>query len=1773
MRGSVHRHWRKLPIPGRLKRRAFVLSGACLFAVCGPNVTGAQTVLPSGGSVVSGQATIGAPSGNALAITQNSSRAILNWDSFSVGQNGSVNFIQPNSSSAILNRVTGSTTSTIAGQVTGNGQVYLVNPNGIAITPTGTVQVGGGFIASTLDIGNADFNNGNLNFTGSGASASVSNAGTISSASGGFVGLIGGTVSNTGTISVPLGKVGLGSGEQITLNPTGDGFLQVAIPTNALTSDGRSLVDVAGKIRAAGGTIELKAATAQQAVRDAVNVSGRLSARSVSGRSGNIWLDGGAGGNVAVSGTLATKGGTRAKGGIIAVTGNTVTLASTARLNASGASGGNVLVGGDMRGGADPSAKLVQGFVRNAQTTIIQPGAFIKADGKTGAGGNVVVWSDKVTDFRGNISATGAGTGNGGMAEVSSHGVLNYQGLTDLSAANGEFGTLLLDPYNVTISGSGNSNISGSSPFTPNGDDSNLSANTLQNALNSANVTVNTGSSGTQAGDITLATSLSWFGSNSLTLNAARDVIINGSISTSGNAGLNLNAGRNVAVNSSLSAGSFSSLDVSMTAGTGSVSINNATISTSGGNLSINAPASGDIYGVALSGANLNVGGGTGSISGTTSGSGTGLLFSGSSTLASSGSGSWTLSGSSDSGAGVNLSNASLSSSGSMSITGSSNSGSSVYLSGSTVSTSGDLNVTGTVSSYRGVDLFGSNSLINSGPGTLSIAGASSATNINNGGISLNVGSSLSTSGNVSLSGTSTANTPGVGLDDAAISVSSGNLSISGTSSSGAGVSFYANNTLNNSGAGTISLAGTSSSGNGITFYNNATVSSSGNVTLQGTSPTNNQSTFGLVFEGNNTFTSDSGDVSITGIDSGNSGSSNFSGAGVGFSGTTAFTNSGSGTFSLTGNSNWGSGVQFTPGGGLTSSGNVSVTGSGSNWLGIYLQDTNNLTNSSGNLTLTGTSQVNSGIFISGATSFFTNDGSSLSFIGNSQSYRGIDFYDSSRMTFAGGVTLSGRATTGIGTNFERNAISISSGDLNISGTSTSGAGVRFGTPATTAFLNSGSGAVTVLGTSTSGIGTLFSPGNNVTTSSNTTISGVSNSNNGLYLDSNNTISASSGNLTLSGSSSSSVGLELRGTSSVANNGGGTLTLNASGGADLSAAVSSTGGPLVISGSGNINQSGGTITATNVQVSGTSGNFTLDTASNQISNLAANSASLALTDSSSLTVGTVLGTTGVTTTGNVSLVTSGDLAIASGATISGASPVLAATGNFLNNSGSTAVTATSGRWLIYSNTPVSDTFGNLNSNNTAIWGATYASDPPGSVSQSGNRYLFAFQPTLTFTSTNASKTYGDDATSAVANSYSISGLQPGVANAYLGDTLSSVYSGTPAVTSAGSAPMAGVAGSPYSINVANGTLTSTARYLFAYQNTGQLTVTPASVDVTALGGSSGYGTSPANPGLTATGLKNGEDESVLTGIMNSFGITNRTAVGRYTTDVTGSISNPNYTVANRYSGTWDVMPLRGSVTDSPSTAPRQTPDISSSSSQSGSNSSTALDGFDTSGAVNAGNTNNPAAAAARARSQAAAGGNASNTSLPSNSALPDSMNAPVNMQSSESSPAQARTASPLSSFASATPVEKTGCGEGVVDAGGAGTSAGGGSEGCAPKAANKEPELVDFALAKLNRNALFDSIDREFSEMQGPTGTTKAAVTTAIAGTSFVVTAGIIGWLLRGGALLTALLSSMPLWREFDPLTVMTRSRRRDEDEDQPSSRVDKMFDNAADYAIGGRAT
>ena len=281
--------------------------GASLL-VAGPALAEGPA-LPSGGSVAAGVASITTGDG-AVTVTQSTNRAVVNWNSFSVGQGRTVAFDLPGTNAAVLNRVTGDLPSSIAGALTSNGRVFLVNPNGVAITATGQVRVGGGFTASTLDVANSDFMAGRLVFTGA-SRAEVSNAGAIYVSDGGQVALIGGgRVRNTGLISAPLGQVALGSGSAITLDPGGDGFLQILAPP-VLEADGG--VEVGGQVLAAGGRVVVRADAVERTVRDLVNLTGEVSVASARSEGGSVILDAGAGG-LAASGRIdATSG--EARGG------------------------------------------------------------------------------------------------------------------------------------------------------------------------------------------------------------------------------------------------------------------------------------------------------------------------------------------------------------------------------------------------------------------------------------------------------------------------------------------------------------------------------------------------------------------------------------------------------------------------------------------------------------------------------------------------------------------------------------------------------------------------------------------------------------------------------------------------------------------------------------------------------------------------------------------------------------------------------------------------------------------------------------------------------------------------------------------------------------------------------------------------------------------------------------------------------------------------------------------------------------------------------------------------------------------------------------------------------------------------------------------------------------------------------------------------------------------------------------------------------------------
>lgn len=480
---------------------------------------------PTGGQVVAGQAGIAGGAG-ITTVTQQSARAVINWQSFSIQSGETTRFVQPSASAAILNRVVTGTPSQLMGTVQANGQVYLINPNGVLVGKDGLIQTNG-FVASTLDVDNTAFMQGGpLEFLGA-SGAAVSNIGTIHAASGDVI-LMARQVDNAGDIKAPQGVIGLGAGTRLLLASSGAEHIAVQpdAGANASVINSGTLSATQAELKAAGGNPYALA----------VNAGGSISAIAVNNVGGKVFI-GAPQGTAQVTGDVIARNGD--SGGTVQVTGNQVQVGSAARINASGSlGGGTVLIGGDYQGG--------NAAVQNAQNTSVAAGAILQADATTaGNGGKIVVWSDGQTDFAGSLRARGGpGGGNGGKAEVSGKEKLAFTGQVDLRAPNGKTGDLLLDPTDITITdGTATGSIAVS------GNTSTITLTDLNNALAGANVTISTNSTGTGNGDITLsALSALISGTNSLTLSANRDITLNGNLMNLDGGSMTLLAGRNLVV-------------------------------------------------------------------------------------------------------------------------------------------------------------------------------------------------------------------------------------------------------------------------------------------------------------------------------------------------------------------------------------------------------------------------------------------------------------------------------------------------------------------------------------------------------------------------------------------------------------------------------------------------------------------------------------------------------------------------------------------------------------------------------------------------------------------------------------------------------------------------------------------------------------------------------------------------------------------------------------------------------------------------------------------------------------------------------------------------------------------------------------------------------------------------------------------------------------------------------------------------------------------------
>ena len=746
----------------------------------------ASNALPTGASINAGSASI-STSGAQMAITQSTDKTSINWNSFNIGSGASVNIAQPSSSSVLLNRVVGQDPSQIFGKLSANGQVILLNPNGIAFGRDGSVTATS-FTASTFNLTDADFMSGFYKYNRNGSTATIVNEGTIETSAGGFVALIGASVTNDGKIIAPQGNVVLAAAESVTL-PDAVTATQsspastVSVPLSKkvrlellpATINAAITNTPSGVIVTDGGQVLLQAAAISTAVASITH-------------SGSIDTSGNQGGAVQV---LAENGNIKVNGSITA--------------NSTGSDNNNQpLKGGDIIIGRDE-----------------QTGALAKATDVSGA---------RLESNKGFVETSG-------------------QHLDSLGV-NVKAGQWLLDPTDINIvsadtatANTPKTNASGTDTYQQTGavNTSEILNTDISTALsNGTNVLIKTtNGSATGSGDITVSANINATSATAqdatLTLQAERDIVVNNTISRTGSNKLN------VILNSDLDGN-----------GTGIIRLNSgASISSNGGNITLGGGSAGDgtgyargysassrAEGVVLFGANLAASGGNIAIKGQGSASTPGGTFqamgvnvTGTSSVSTTGAGNITITGQggngSDTNAGVGIHASSTvtgSTTGTVTLTGTGGNGGNydfgVWLSdtgskatsiGGSVIVNGTGGGSGGSGQHDGVMVQNYANLGATGTGTVTITGTAAGTGTgagggNSNGVELLVyGSITAGSGNINITGNANvAAAPGngVALNSGGNISSAGNITIQGNSSTnGMGVNMAAGSSVTSSGA------------------------------------------------------------------------------------------------------------------------------------------------------------------------------------------------------------------------------------------------------------------------------------------------------------------------------------------------------------------------------------------------------------------------------------------------------------------------------------------------------------------------------------------------------------------------------------------------------------------------------------------------------------------------------------------------------------------------------------------------------------------------------------------------------------------------------------------------------------------------------------------------------------------------------------------------------------------------------------------------------------
>ena len=407
------------PIPGmcsanpRLKVlfKAVAIACSSLFWMAQPEAAGLPVPCSpcSGGPatwVTSGAASLQVQGGT-MNINQTTDKAILNWREFNIAAGNAVNFNQPSSVSVSLNRIFDANASQILGSLTANGQVMLINQNGIVFGSGSQVNVNS-LVASTLDVPDDVFNTiGLANAINQGRPAfeaagpmkpiSIESGARLQSAEFGRIMILAPQIENKGDISTPGGQAILAAGQDKVYLAAADqnsdvrGLL-VEVKTGGDVTNLGSVIAAKGNVTLLGYAVNqsgIARATTSVNLNGSVHLiardhaslqsSGVNTQTAVATRAGALTLGAGSMTEVAPDNLNETAVDAQIQPiSTIELEGSSVHLQSGANVIAHG---GNVNVTATMH----PETPAQAGLANNGASIVMDPGSSIDVSGLTSA--------------------------------------------------------------------------------------------------------------------------------------------------------------------------------------------------------------------------------------------------------------------------------------------------------------------------------------------------------------------------------------------------------------------------------------------------------------------------------------------------------------------------------------------------------------------------------------------------------------------------------------------------------------------------------------------------------------------------------------------------------------------------------------------------------------------------------------------------------------------------------------------------------------------------------------------------------------------------------------------------------------------------------------------------------------------------------------------------------------------------------------------------------------------------------------------------------------------------------------------------------------------------------------------------------------------------------------------------------------------------------------------------------------------------------------------